>query len=194
LSRIARLEHALASRAPRIVEDPNRKLAAVAIIIVPEPDAVLLIRRAERDGDRWSGQMAFPGGRWSSTDPDLLATARRETFEEVGVDLSDARLVGRLDDSAPRTAILPPITVTPFVFELDRRHSLTPNEEVAAALWQPFDQLIRPGTYRPFEYNALGTPMLFPGYHLEIGTVWGMTERILTPLLDMIGEGPLRDR
>ena len=38
---MARLEQALASRVPRTVEDPTRHLAAVAVIIVPEPDAVL---------------------------------------------------------------------------------------------------------------------------------------------------------
>lgn len=187
LTRLARLEQALASRTPRTVEDPARKLAAVAVVIVPDPDAVLLIRRAERDGDRWSGQMAFPGGRWSPEDADLVTTARRETLEEVGVDLTAARLIGRLDDSAPRTPILPPVIVTPFIFELDRRPALAPNHEVATAIWASLDQLTAPGIYRPFEFEARGTKMLLPGYHLEEGVVWGMTERILTPLLAMLG-------
>ena len=187
---MARLEQALASRVPRTVEDPTRHLAAVAVIIVPEPDAVLLIRRAERDGDRWSGQMAFPGGRWSEGDSDLVATARRETLEEVGVDLAEARLLGRLDDSAPRTPTLPPIIVSPFVFQLRHRPPLAPNHEVAAAVWQPLGQLIMPGIYRPFEFDLPGSTMILPGYHLDVGTVWGMTERILTPLLAMLGLAP----
>ncbi len=185
LSRIARLAGALATRVPTAVEDPSRKLAAVAVILVRDPDAVLLIRRADREGDRWSGQMAFPGGRWSSEDPDLLATAQRETQEEVGVDLSEARLLGRFDDSAPRTQLLPPVIVRPFVFVLESRQLLVPNHEVAAAVWTPFDALLEPGVYRPFEFAARGTRMLLPGYHLEQGVVWGMTERILTPLLSL---------
>jgi 8-oxo-dGTP pyrophosphatase MutT (NUDIX family) len=186
LSRIARVAEALAARAPRTVTDSTRALAAVDLVFVPDPDAILLIRRAEREGDRWSGQMAFPGGRWSPEDHDLLATARRETAEEVGVDLAAARLLGRLDDSAPRSPTLPPIIVTPFVFALDRRQPLSPNHEVAGALWAPLESLLAPGVYRPFHYEALGTRMSFPGYHLDEGTVWGMTERILTPLLELL--------
>ncbi len=185
--RLPRIAAALAGRVPTAVADPSRKLAAVAVIFVPDPEAVLLIRRADREGDRWSGQMAFPGGRWSPEDPDLLATAQRETREEVGVDLSGAGLLGRLDDSAPRSQALPPVIVRPFVFFLDCRQAVRLNHEVAEAAWIPLEQLLRPGVYRSFEFDAAGTRMLLPGYHLEPGVVWGMTERILTPLLDLGG-------
>lgn len=193
MSRIERLTSALAGRAPHTVEDPERKLAAVAVILVPEPDAILLIRRAEREGDRWSGQMAFPGGRWSAEDPDLITTAKRETSEEVGVDLAAARLIGRLDDSAPRSNLLPPIIVTPYVFVLDSRRQLSPNHEVAGAFWTPIDRLVDPAIYRSFEFEARGTRMRLPGYHLDEGVVWGMTERILTPLLRIM-ESSVIDR
>jgi 8-oxo-dGTP pyrophosphatase MutT (NUDIX family) len=190
LSRLDRLARILASRTPFTVEDPARQRAAVAIIFTPEPDSILLIKRAEREGDRWSGQMAFPGGRWSPGDPDLATTARRETLEETGVDLDPARLLGRLDDTAPRTQALPPIIVSAFVFELDRPARLRLNHEVAAAEWVALDALLAPGVYRGFDYQAGGIQMSFPGYHLGTGVVWGMTERILTPLVDLLrGEG-----
>jgi 8-oxo-dGTP pyrophosphatase MutT (NUDIX family) len=144
-----------------------------------------LIRRAEREGDRWSGHMAFPGGRWGPEDPDLLATAIRETREEVGVDLSRARLLGQYDDSAPRSQALPPVIVRPFVFQLEARSAIVPNHEVAGAQWTAIDQLLTPGVYRPFQFEAQGIKMLLPGYHLEEGVVWGMTERILTPLISL---------
>lgn len=188
MTRLARAGVLLPARQPRTVEDPGRKLASVAVILVPDPDAVLLIRRATRDGDRWSGQMAFPGGRWQPEDPDLLTTARRETIEETGVDLATARLLGQLDDSAPRTPHLPPVIVRPFVFALDRRQLIVPNHEVAEAAWVPLDDLAIPGVYRNFEFERPDVRMLLPGYHLPIGTVWGMTERILTPLLQLMNK------
>ncbi len=187
MSRIERLAAALAVREPHTVHDPERKLAAVAVIVAPDPDAILLIRRAEREGDRWSGQMAFPGGRWSAGDPDLLTTATRETLEEVGVDLGSGRLIGRLDDSAPRSQVLPPIIVTPYVFVLKHRPPLYPNHEVAGAFWAPIDRLNDPAVYRPFDFEARGIRMQLSGYHLEEGVVWGMTERILTSLLRIMG-------
>lgn len=187
LSRVDRAERLLAARSPVLVDDPSRTLAAVAVVLVPNPDSVLLIRRADRPGDRWSGQMAFPGGRWSPEDPDLLATARRETKEEVGVDLEEAAVIGQLDDTAPRSASLPPVIVRPFVFRIPSRAPLAINHEVAAAIWIELDQLLTPSVYRPFPYDHGGVTLHFPGYHLDTGVVWGMTERILTPFLVMIG-------
>lgn len=169
-----------------MVSDPARARAAVAVVLVDRPDGVLLIRRAERPGDRWSGQMAFPGGRWSAGDPDLLTTARRETLEEVGVDLAGAELLGTLDDIAPRTTLLPPIIVRPFVFRVPDRAPLSPNHEVAGAYWTDLARLEKPGVYGPFWYDAGGTRLELPAYHLPEGTVWGMTERILTPLLELV--------
>ena len=73
-------------------EDPSLLWAAVAIILTPQPDSILLIRRADRSGDPWSGHMALPGGRREAGDSDLAGTAIRETVEEVGIRTHLARL------------------------------------------------------------------------------------------------------
>jgi 8-oxo-dGTP pyrophosphatase MutT (NUDIX family) len=186
LTPLDRLAARLAHRPPVTVSDPARALAAVAVVLAEGPDALLIIRRAERRDDRWSGQMAFPGGRWQPEDPDLLATARRETREEVGLDLGPAPVLGALDDVAPRSAVLPPVIVRPFVFRLPGPVPLVPNHEVAGAHWVPLDRLRDPAAYRPFEYRSEGARFELPGYHLPEGVVWGMTERILTPLLHLL--------
>ena len=190
MTAIEQLAGILEKRPPARIDEPGRSRAAVAVVLVPDPDSLLLIRRAIKEGDRWSGQMALPGGRWSATDPDLLATARRETFEEVGVSLADARVIGALDDIAPRTQLLPAITVSPYVFALSTPVPLVPNHEVAAAAWVALNRFVEGDTYRPFEFDAQGTKVLLPGYHLDEGVVWGMTERIVTPLLELLGIGP----
>jgi len=177
----------LGTRAPIADVDPERPRAAVAIVLTPDPpaDSLLLIQRAEREGDRWSGQLAFPGGRWSPGDADLVATAKRETLEEVGVDLGQARLIGTMDDLNPSTPVLPPIVVRPFVFTLPGRVPLALNQEVAGAWWLPLPEFLRPGVYGPMEYQRYGTVVRGLGYHLGVGLLWGMTERILTPLLEL---------
>ncbi|MCA9639821.1 MAG: NUDIX domain-containing protein, partial [Myxococcales bacterium] len=80
---------AAALRSSAATGDGGRFAAVAAVLRPTDADTeVLLIRRAEHEGDPWSGHMAFPGGRHDPTDPDLLTTARRETLEEVGLDLS----------------------------------------------------------------------------------------------------------
>src|SRR5258706_15048364 len=105
--------------------------AAVGVILHDGDDGLeaLFIRPAVRAGDTWSGQIAFPGGRRDPGDADLLATAIRETMEEVGVDLSGAERLGGLDDLYPRTPVLPPVVVRPFVFALTARPTIVVGPE-----------------------------------------------------------------
>src|ERR671920_2114796 len=94
----ARLRERLAKSNSESAEDPSLIWAAVAAVLTPAPDSILLIRRADRSGDPWSGHMALPGGRREPGDTDLLATAIRETAEELGIELAHDDLAGHLDD------------------------------------------------------------------------------------------------
>jgi hypothetical protein len=60
----------------------------------------LFIKRVTRTGDRWSGDVALPGGKSEPEDESPKYTAMRETWEEVGLDLADNNFlcVGPLDD------------------------------------------------------------------------------------------------
>jgi 8-oxo-dGTP pyrophosphatase MutT (NUDIX family) len=182
--RLTSLRGRLAARRPLTDEGSDPRIwAAVAVILTPEPDSVLLIRRAERAGDPWSGHMALPGGRQDPADPDLVTTAVRETLEEVGLALQPDQLAGSLDDVVPRTPVLPPIAVRPYVFVLDRRPELALNPEVAAADWVPLDLLLHPETYHTARFEIRGESREFPAYRVREAVVWGMTERILSGLL-----------
>ena len=147
LSVLPALAARLAQRTLRSHGDTGRPWASVAVVLAPEPDSILLIQRADRDSDVWSGHLAFPGGRRGPNDPDLLTTARRETLEEVGFDLGGAQLIGQLDDLATRGPVLPPLVVRPFVFTAPAAGSLTPNREVAAAWWVPLETFSRSGVF-----------------------------------------------
>lgn len=183
--RLLRLRDRLSARQPAADDaDPALRWAAVALLLVPSPDSLLLIRRAERAGDPWSGHMALPGGRREPDDPDLVATAVREVREEIGVSLDIGQLIGRLDDVIPRTPTLPPVAVRPFAFLLPSRPSLALNPEVSAAPWVPVDGLLEPRIYRAVTLELRGERRQFPAYHLEDAVVWGMTERILTGFLE----------
>ena len=160
--------------------------AAVAVVFAPQPDAILLIRRAERAGDPWSGQMGLPGGRMSAADAGLLQTAMREAAEEVAIELSPDNLIGALDDVAPRSPHLPPLMVRPFVFALPERPVVTPNPEVADYLWVEWEALLHPESYRPVTIQLGDAARVFPAYHVGPVPVWGLTERILAPLVELL--------
>ena len=185
--RLLRLRDRLSARQPAADDaDPALRWAAVALLLVPSPDSLLLIRRAERAGDPWSGHMALPGGRREPADQDLIATAIRETAEEVGLRLAREDLIGGLDDVVPRTPVLPPIAVRPFVFTLPERPALTPNSEVAGTRWVLIDHLLHPETYHSARVDIRGAPRDFPAYQVEESIIWGMTERIVTALLEQL--------
>jgi len=163
--------------------------AAVAVILHDGAAGLetLFIHRAVRAGDTWSGQIAFPGGRREPTDTDLLATAIRETMEEIGVDLSAAERLGVLDDLYPRTPVLPPVVVRPFVFALTQRPTITLNPEVQDAFWVPFRAFQAPGVLGEITVDHPGIPRrVLPAYTIGKRTIWGMSERILTPLISLV--------
>ena len=165
--------------------------AAVAVLLCDGDEGleVLFIHRAVREGDTWSGQIAFPGGRKEAEDPDLLATAIRETREEIGVELSQAERLAVLDDMYPRTPVLPPVVVRPFVFALPDPPTIPLSAEVQNVFWVSFPALVAPGARREVTLEIRGENRTFAAYVLGNRTIWGMTERILTPLLEVVGLG-----
>lgn len=194
MPRLLTLDHvrrALRGHEARTVEIADARPAAVALVLLDGNKTtgleILLIRRAERADDPWSGQIAFPGGRYEPDDPDLLATAIRETREETGVDLTSAEQLGPLDDLYPRTPTLPPVVVRPFVFVLGRRPPpLVPSDEVQRAFWLPLWRLGEAGVRREITLTLRGVERTFPAYLVDDELIWGMTERILTPFIELV--------
>lgn len=183
--KFARLQRALAARAAALAErDEPFKEAAVALVLREARDAddleLLLMRRALRDGDPWSGQVGLPGGRFDARDESLEHTALRETFEEVGLDIRrHGSVLGQLDELRPRTPVLPPIIVRPFVCALHVEMQLVPNYEVAELRWVRLGQLFHPETRVRTTVRVRDLNMKVGAFQLGDFTVWGMTERIL---------------
>ena len=183
----------LADFSPQRAPDRHRRRrSAVAMLVRGErvrgPE-ILMIQRAERRGDPWSGHMGFPGGRLDSSDPHSFGTAVRETREELGFDVaSQARYLGRLSDLAThlRTghgAML----VTPYVFSLSGDPRFTPNHEVAGIVWVPLAFLADPANRQSMSWHFQGVPLTLPCYHYEQRRIWGLSLGMLDEFMAVSG-------
>ncbi len=159
----------------------------MALIVRPaEPGLeLLLIRRAERQGDPWSGHMALPGGREDPTDRGPLHTAMRESREEVGIDLREDAVLGRLSDVRPISGA-PRIAVSAWVFGVSTGTTVRPNHEVSLAIWVPVRELLHPGASQQYLHALTeGETLALPALAYRDHVIWGLTHRILTEFLEI---------
>ena len=195
---VARLIRSLAEHPPVVVQpEPQMRLAAILLALRARADGepeLLMIKRAEAEGDPWSGHIACPGGRMEAGDQDLAVTAVRETLEETGVDIArDGRLLGQLDDISPRTPVLPPILIRPYVALVRAGVEIVPSREVAAAFWVPVSALREQTAWGIGNVSIGGAMREVSVFQHGEYTVWGLTERVLRQFLAFIGEPPADD-
>ncbi len=167
------------------------RYAAIGLILRPtdhgEPE-LLLIKRAACDQDPWSGHIACPGGRMDPTDRDLEHTATRETWEETGIDLAtNGRILGTLDDISPRSPLLPPLIIRPFVAVVMPDVVIIDSAEVAEAFWVPLAAVREQAAWGRgmVQIHGLGEREEDVFRHGE-HTVWGLTHRALRQFVELL--------
>ncbi len=179
---LERLAAALARIRPELMETKARRRAAVALLLRERGLGleILVIRRAENERDPWSGHMALPGGGQEPGDESAYDTARRETLEEVGIDMAAGRYLGRLDDVGPRS--MPgQLIISTVVVAMDAEPGPLDEREVMEAFWVPVDRLVEetvempdfPGSWPAFTYK-------------DHYVIWGLTHRIITQLWTLV--------
>lgn len=168
---------------PSLEAGARSKRAAVAVLLHDQPHGphVLLMKRAERQGDPWSGHISLPGGRHEVFDPDLHATAIRETHEELGIQLAGMQYLGQLAPLHPRSSGPTGIEVTPFVFLTDAIVEPTCGPEALAAFWLPLETASAGAFDSTYQYP--GSDMTFPSWTFDGHVIWGLTWRILGDVL-----------
>ena len=190
---VVQLVRALAEHPGRQADaPPTAKLAAILLVLRQREDGepeLLMIKRAEFEGDPWSGHIACPGGRMEPGDADLAMTAVRETREETGIDVDrDGVLLGQLDDLSPRSPLLPTIVIRPFVALVRPDVEIVPSYEVASAFWVPLSALRERSSW-DVDFVAVRSGRRRASIFRHEGhTVWGLTERVLRQFLIYVGE------
>ena len=134
------------------------------------------------------GQVSFPGGVRDPGDPDLLATALRETEEEIGLDPGAVEVLGGLKPVATITGY----AITAFVGLIPHPYEFRPNpREVERLLWLPLEGFIPPERWSSGTYHFQGRTTRVCCWRLNQEVVWGATARILLNLLAQLGQHPI---
>ena len=165
------------------------KRSAVALLVRDgrEGREVLMIKRADREGDRWSGHMGFPGGRMETDDSHSKATAERETREEIGIDPEKfGRCIGRLSDITTRPhSGYRPMVITPFVYAVKRVPEPRPNHEVSEVIWVPLAFLADHANREEMVWRRGRLALRLPCYHYRERKIWGLSLMMLDELLGL---------
>ncbi len=185
MASIDRIHSALKTHEPvRFQPETTTRQAAVAVVVAENAQGcseLLFIQRALKDGDPWSGHMAFPGGHRDPEDANLRAAAERETMEEIGLDLQRGTYLGALDHqrAMPRGRELD-MLIAPHVFAIEHTRAFEPNYEVDDVVWAPLETLMSNRLHDTMTIPLQGKPTIFNGYRLSGGHfVWGLTYRML---------------
>ena len=166
--------------------DGDRVEAVVAILLWDEPGRglqTLLVQRAEREGDPWSGQIGLPGGRVKQAVESPRAALHREVGEEVGIKLEQVGVeLGSLSVGHPMRRM--EMRVQPWVYGLRTKPKVSIGSEIASSFWVNLTEL--PSTMKMSEITIRNEPRSVESFVVEGKIVWGFTYRVLTELIPIL--------
>lgn len=176
-----------ASSKLRLSAKPNNRTrkSAVLILFYPHQGEIYfpLILRPAYDGVH-SGQVAFPGGRYELTDESLVRTALREAQEEIGLRLTDVRILGTLTE-----LFIPPSNfyVLPVIATIPYRPDFYPDAREVEDIFEiKLDEISDTGIIGASYIQIRGEQIHAPHYDIHGYKIWGATAMMISELLTVI--------
>jgi 8-oxo-dGTP pyrophosphatase MutT (NUDIX family) len=177
--------------AGQLYEENAEKPVTAAVAMVFREGAeeleLLLIQRTIDERDPWSGNLAFPGGRIKQDEAPRLA-AERETAEEIGLLLEEARFLGRLPDIKGSHL---PVSVSCFIYGVpaENPQKMELNYEVQDAFWIGIDELAVPERHIVSGVTFGGEAFEMPAIYIprpDTPVLWGLTYRLVMEFLNIL--------
>ncbi|RLD90468.1 MAG: CoA pyrophosphatase [Bacteroidetes bacterium] len=167
-------------------DTPPRQSAVLALLYPEGDEAMLVVMKRATDDSVHSGQLSFPGGQAESFDKDAIATALRETNEELGIERSLVHVLGML---TPVYISPSNFNVVPVVGYLDTTPMFNPNEEVEKVLTVAVSELLKPNAKQIRQVTTrYVTALDVPCYMVGGEILWGATAMMIRELLE-VGSG-----
>lgn len=182
----------LEASTPWLDPRPVRTAAAVALVLRERAGDLeaLFIRRAEHEGDPWSGDIAFPGGRIDPEDSDARSAAERETVEELSLELAkpgSADYLGQISDVRGNAES---IRVSAFVYAVTGDPVLQPNYEIREAFWSSLDHCTESSNQEDRVFSEFDSTMHYPTIRLlddaKAPVLWGITYKFMDYFMSTI--------
>ena len=181
------LETILAHREPKRVEAKGDDYTQASVLIplfIKDGRYWLLLMRRTNTVEYHKGQVSFPGGAVDAGDESLEYTARRETFEEVGIREEDIEILGQLDDMMTMTS---GFIVHPFVGMIPFPYAFRVNErEVDYLIEVPLQFFLDNSQPQDVTVTDGGITLHAPAFVYKDTIIWGATQRILVNFLSLI--------
>ena len=179
-----KLRQVLSSHRKKRIVDKELTRSAVLVPIYHKKGElhVLFIRRSESVAYH-KGQISFPGGTYDESDPSLLDTALRESWEEIGLKPEDVEIIGELDDTTTTSGFIisPLVGFVPYPYAFKKNHG-----EVAKIISIRLAALMDKARFRQ-EYQVIdGESILVYIYQYRGHIVWGATARIVKQLVELL--------
>lgn len=155
--------------------------ASVLVPVTNDPEPRIILTRRALTMNSHAGEVAFPGGKKDALDTDLLATALRESEEEIGLPRDAVRLLGRLGTLQSRAGI----RVTPWVGLVPPDVALIANPQELDAIFQVPIAFFRDN---PMQADHVirwqGGEYVMPTWRYDGHMIWGLTAYIIVDLLN----------
>jgi 8-oxo-dGTP pyrophosphatase MutT (NUDIX family) len=165
---------------PEPKQEGKTKLASVLVIIYGMEPKVLMIEKSKKLNIH-AGEIAFPGGKWTEDDNDLLDTALRETREEIGLNISRENVIGQFENVVTLNS---GFTISSFLSILDNIQQLKINSEVKSVLHIPLIPLLQTLSDDQDPNHKSIQEMYTFTYKDKV--VWGASARILKHLVNRL--------
>lgn len=168
----------LTKRDKRRAQFPDYKKAAVMMLFMEKDNSPHVILTLRTDiVSTHKGQVSFPGGGYDSTDKDLLDTALRETYEEVGIPSDEIEVLGEFDEYISIAGF----HVHVYVGAVNRKQNyIISRDEIERMLEVPFSIFYEEQYFKCEKLVHEGMEFSVYYYDFDSATIWGMTARILT--------------
>ena len=157
--------------------------AAVLVAIINKKEPYLLLTKRSSSLKSHPGQLSFPGGKVEKNDANLLETAFRESFEEVGIKKENFFFIGEL----PKHRTITGYEINPFLVIMQKNQNFKKNNlEVDEIITVPLNFLINSENFFIRHYKnqkKIRKYFTIPYGHYYI---WGATAQIIKSLTDRI--------